>query len=226
MKKIFLAVIFGAMALSCSSDSSSGSSLTTTPDAKAMYDSSNYGVYKGVFVGSTGTVQVNINNENVLSATLTINGSTSTYTTTETVTLATAISGLTFTNGSSSFDFSVGSLGNGPSITNVNIAGHPNASIVLVKEFSDSLVKCYVGTFNGDDSGVFNLITEGSDIYGLAKSNDGDSSIELNGSLTENTLVGVFEGGTFTGTKNNNNVSGTWSNSLSESGNWSGSRKL
>jgi len=225
MKKIFLILVMSAFIYSCSSDSS-GPSLSDTPDAKAMYDSSNYGIYKGVFVGSTGTVIVNINNEGELSATLTINGSTSTYTTTETVTLATAISGLTFTNGSSSFDFNVDSTGNDPYITNINIAGHPNASIALLKEFSDSLVKCYVGTFNGDVSGTFNLITEGTEIYGLAKANGETSSIYLEGTLTENTLVGVFEGGTFTGTKSNNNVSGSWQNTSSETGNWSGSRKL
>ncbi|WP_309613566.1 hypothetical protein [Flavobacterium sp.] len=226
MKKIFLTVIFGAITFSCSSDSSSGTSLTTTPDARTMYDSSNYGIYKGVFVGSTGTVLVNINNEGGLSATLTINGSTSTYTTTETVTLDSAISGLTFTNGSSSFDFSVDSGGDNPTVSNITISGHPNATIIVLKEFSDSLVKCYVGTFSGDDSGTFNFIIEGNEIEGLGKSSGDDSSIPLSGMLSGNSIAGSFEGGTFSGSQNNNNISGTWQNSASETGNWSGSRKL
>lgn len=225
MKKIFLAVIFGAITLSCSSDSSSGSSLSDTPEAKAIYDISNFGIYKGVFVGSTGTVLININNEGELTAKLTINGSSSTYTSTESVTEDLPIEGLTFSNGSSSFDFYVNGDGSDPFVSNIAINGHPNANIAVVKEFSNSLVKCYVGSFSGDDSGTFNLIIEGNNINGLAKSSGDDSSFNLGGTLTENSLTGFFEGGTFSGTKNNNSISGTWQNSFSESGNWSGSRK-
>lgn len=225
MKKLFFTLILGTLFLSCSSDDS-GPSLSNTPDANATHDSSNYGIYKGVFVGSTGTVLVNINNEGTISADLTIDGNKKTYTTTETVTEGSAITGLTFTNGSSSFDFNVGSSGINPTINNINISGHPNASITLVKEYSDSLVKVYLGSFSGDDSGTFNLITEGTDIYGLAKSNGDDSSIYLSGGLTGNTVAGIFEGGTFVGTVSNNHISGTWQNTLSESGSWSGNRKL
>lgn len=226
MKNLLLAVIFGAITLSCSSDSSSGTSLSNTPQAKVEFDNKNFGIYKGVFVGSTGTILFNINNEEGLSVTLTINESTSTCTTTETVTLASAISGLTFTNGSSSFGFSVDSNGDNPTVNNDNISGHPNATIVVLKEFSDSLVKCYVGTFNGDDSGTFNFINEGNVIEGLGKPYDADSSTLLSGILSGTSITGSFEGGTFAGSQNNNNISGTWQNSASESGNWSGTRKL
>lgn len=226
MKKLFFTLILGTLFLSCSSDDSSGPTLSDTPDAKAQYDNSNYGIYKGVFVGSTGTILLNINNEGILSATLTIDGTTKTYTTTETVTEGTTINNLTFTNGSSSFDFSTDATGMFPTVTAINISGHPNARIAVVKEYSDSLVKCYVGTFSGDDSGTFNLIIEGNEIGGLAKSVGDDASINLSGTLTGNNLAGVFEGGAFVGTKNNNNISGTWNNTLSESGSWSGTRKL
>lgn len=226
MKKLILILFCGAIVLSCSSDSSSGLKLSNTPDAKATYDNNNFGIYKGVFVGSTGTVLININNEGSLFATLTINGTSTTYTTTETVNLETAVSGLTFTNGSSSFDFNVDAYGDNPTISNISISGHPNASIVVLKEFSDSLIKCYVGTFNGDDSGIFNLIIESSSVEGLAKSSDSSNSIVLTGELYNSSIAGSFDGGSFTGTISNNNVSGTWQNTLSESGNWTGNRKL
>jgi hypothetical protein len=226
MKKLFLLFALVAVTFSCSSDSSSSTSMTNTPDAKSQFDSNNYGIYKGVFVGSTGTVLININNDGVLTASLTIDGSVTTYTTTETVTLASTITGLTFTNGSSSFDFNVGDGGSDPTVSNINISGHPNASIVVLKEFSDSLVQCYVGTYSGDDSGTFNLVIEGNNLGGLAKSTGDSSSIGLTGALTGTSIVGSFDGGTFVGTQSNNSISGTWQNSFPESGSWSGTRQL
>ncbi|WP_333599451.1 hypothetical protein [Flavobacterium sp.] len=226
MKRLFLALFLGTLTFSCSSDSSSGSSLSDTPTAKSEYDSSNYGIYKGVFVGSTGTVLINIKNEGTLSATLTIDGTASTYTSSETVTLATAIEGLTFTNGSSSFDFNVSAVGGNAAISNINISGHPNANIDIVKEYSNSLVKCYVGTFTGDSSGALNLIIKGNVLYGLAKPSDDNNSVLLSGSLTGTTIAGGWENGTFIGTASGNSMSGTWQNTFSESGSWSGTRKL
>jgi hypothetical protein len=226
MNKIFLAVIFGVITVSCSSDSSSGTSLSDTPQAKAMYDSSNFGIYKGVFVGSTGTVLVDINNEGTLSATLTIDGTAKTYTTTESVTEDSTTEGLTFTNGSSSFDFNVSASGENVSISNINISGHPNANIELAKERSNSLVKCYVGSFNGDSTGTFNLIIRGNEVLGLAKPSDDDNSIYLEGGLTGTAISGYWSDGSFVGTVDGINISGTWVNTSSESGSWSGSRKI
>jgi hypothetical protein len=226
MKKMILTLLLSVMVLSCSSDDSSGSSLSNTPTAKEEYDASNFGIYKGVFVGSSGTVLININNEGSVSATLVINGTSFSYTTTESVTLNSVINGLTFTNGSSSFDFSVDASGNFALISNIVISGHPNANMYVVKEFSDALVKCYTGSFSGDDSGVFNLIVSDGEINGLAKSNSGNESINLVGVEANNIITGTFSGGTFTGNVNNNSISGTWQNISAETGNWSGTRQL
>lgn len=226
MKKMILTLLLSVMVLSCSSNDSSGSSLSNTPTAKEEYDASNFGIYKGVFVGSSGTVLININNEGSVSATLVINGTSFSYTTTESVTLNSVINGLTFTNGSSSFDFSVDASGNFALISNIVISGHPNANMYVVKEFSDALVKCYTGSFSGDDSGVFNLIVSDGEINGLAKSNSGNESINLVGVEANNIITGTFSGGTFTGNVNNNSISGTWQNISAETGNWSGTRQL
>lgn len=212
--------------MSCSSDDDSGTSLSNTPEAKVAYDNSNYGIYKGVFVGSSGTVLININNEGEIFAELVIDGNSSTYTTTETVTQGTTIYDLTFTNGSSSFDFYVDANGNYAEVYDISINGHPNASIYVVKEYSDALVECFKGTFNGDDTGVFNFIITDGEINGLGKPNGSTESVELFGIITNNTISGSFEGGSFSGTRNNNSISGSWENSFMESGNWSGSRKL
>lgn len=226
MKKIILALLLALFTLSCSDDdNSSSNNLSNTPMANATYDSNNYGIYKGVFVGSTGYVLININNDGTISAKLTIDNSTYNFTTTESVTLGQPISGLTFTNGSMTFDFNVSSNGSYPYVTNINISGHPDATIEIIKELSEHLVRCYTGTFKGDSSGIFNLIFIEDEITGLARDNEG-TVIYLEGSVNNNAISGEFEGGTFAGNINNNSISGTWQNVLSENGTWSGTRRL
>ena len=57
-----------------------------TPDALSQFDNSNFGIYKGVFVGSSGTILVNINNNGLLSVSLTIDGVNYPFTSSETIT--------------------------------------------------------------------------------------------------------------------------------------------
>jgi hypothetical protein len=225
MKKLIFILFVGVFTFSCSSDDSSGPALSDTPLAKVEYDNSNFGIYKGVFIGSSGTVLININNDGFLEASLTIGGSTSIYTSTEVATLNSAMSGLTFTNGSDSFDFSVTDNGGDPTVSNINISGHPNATIVVLKEFHNVLAKCYLGSFSGDDSGAFHIVIVDDVVDGIAGSSDGEY-FNVDGTYIGTSLAGTFEGGTFTGTSSGNRISGSWVNDLGESGSWSGTRKL
>lgn len=233
MKNFILLLVFTITLSSCSKDDNNSSpapedSLSTSPEAKVEYDANNYGVYKGIFVGSSGTVYVNINNSGSVSARMVIDGIATAFTTSESVTMGQEISGLTFSNGSSSFDFNVLADGENPSIDNINMSGHPNAAVQMFKEYSFAQIKCYLGTFIGSQSGVFNIATT-ADGYalGLAAPTGDPNAIYLDGTIENGTsLTGTFEGGTFTGTINNNEMSGSWQNSVPESGTWSGKRKL
>jgi hypothetical protein len=232
MKNFILLLLISVTFLGCSKDDNNTTtppddSLSTSPEAKEQYDADSYGVYKGIFTGSSGTIYVNINNSGSVSAKFVIDGTKYNFTTSESVTSGQAISGLTFSNGSSSFDFNVGSQGENPIIDNINISGHPYADVQVFKEYSYAHIKCYLGTFNGDDSGTFNMATA-SDGYalGLAKPAGQLGALYLDGTLDGNTITGTFEGGSFTGTISGNNISGTWQNTASESGNWTGTRKL
>lgn len=226
MKKILTLALLTILFISCSSDDDSGTPLPTAPEAQAQYDNSNYGLYKGVFVGSSGVVVININNNGEVNAKLVIDGTSHDFTTTETVNENSAINGLTFTMGGMSFDFNVGSDGSFPYVNNINMSGHPNAAIEVVKEQSDMLVECFKGTYNGDDSGVFNIIIAGDQITGIGSSNDDGEPFYLDGVKSGNSITGYFDGGGFTGTDNGNSVSGTWENMFEESGNFTGQRKL
>ncbi len=84
MNKSILLFFLSILAFSCNSsdDSSSAAAddgLTNVPEAKAEFDDSNFGVYKGIFVGSSGIVYVNINNTGSVSAKLTIQRSCSQF---------------------------------------------------------------------------------------------------------------------------------------------------
>ena len=73
---------------SCSSsdDSSGTNNLNQTPQAKSEYDQSNFGLYKGVFVGSSGIVIIDINNtNNTIFATLIIDNVTYNFSSNQTL---------------------------------------------------------------------------------------------------------------------------------------------
>ena len=57
-----------------------------TPEASELFNTSNFGIYKGVFVGSSGIVLINLNNNNTISASLKIDGVNYIFSTNESIT--------------------------------------------------------------------------------------------------------------------------------------------
>ena len=135
---------------------------------------------------------------------------------------------LNFVSGSNSFRFTVGANGANPTITNLIINGHPNAAILVVKETSTAIVKCYEGTFIVGDNGVFNAVVYNSLIKGLVRSNGTSFNDIVNGTVNNNQINAtgvVTTGASFTGTLNGNSASGNWINTQAAlSGTWSGAR--
>ncbi|PWA11596.1 hypothetical protein [Flavobacterium laiguense] len=228
LKTILALVLIGTVTFSCSSDKDEPeqSQLTETPTAVKEFDSSNYGTYKGVFVGSTGTIVINQNNS-TKTAVLTIDGKEYTYTATEASSIGQVTTGLTFKNGESSFDFNVGASGQEPNITNITIVGHPNASIEIQKEKSDKIVKCYVGISTDDDgktnSNTFNFCILGENLIGIAH-NDSGTALIVTGTVANNTITGIVEyiKGTveanIKGTIDGEKAEGTWKNKDNDTG--------
>ncbi|PQB06757.1 hypothetical protein BST83_06005 [Polaribacter filamentus] len=215
---------------SCSNDENTNSSgLTESPEAIIQFDNSNFGIYKGVFIGSSGIVVINVNNEGKVSATMIIDGTTYIFTTSE-VTQENQQTVINFTSGNDSFTFSVSSNGTNPEISNLTIAGHPNANIILVKETSVILTELFEGSYagigNSTDAGTFNAIVAGNKMAVLAYSNTNNAYFTIDGTINNNSISGVTSTGTnVNGTLNGNNMIGTWNDSQSnENGNWSGKR--
>ena len=197
------------------------------PIALSQYDNSNYGIYKGVFVGSSGTILVNLNNNVVISVSLTIDGVNYPFTSTESIT-ENEQTETTFTYQNNSFSFTVNADGSNPLITNVSIEGHPNASIIVVKENSSYVAQLYEGSYEGidqnNDQGTFNAIVFNGAVYILSKSSVYGSSSYASGSVDGNLVSGASSLGTiFSGNIENDEVmNGTWKiTQTNEKGIWS-----
>ena len=194
------------------SNGNSNQNLATSPSAKAPYDNSNYGIYKGVFIGSSGVIILDISNGNdSLTATLIIDGVAHHFISDQPI-QQNENTTITFEDGNDNFTFIVSSNGSNPTITNLNINGHPNAAILVVKETSTTLVKCYEGTFSGDFSGVLNALIYGSVIKGMSRAYGETSIVTWGGMQSNNQLnnVRASNGGTCSGTINGNNINGNW----------------
>lgn len=80
----------------------------------------------------------------------------------------------------------------------------------------------YCGDFDGDDSGIWNLIRQGNALDGLFYSPVFDEGGVLTGNVSGSSISLQFSGGSASGTIDGGSVSGTWQ-SGGDNGTWSGS---
>lgn len=209
--------------------------------ANVAYDNSNYGIYKGVFIGSTGSILINIKNDNSVIAIMTINDSETIYSS-KTNVIANQTSKVNFVNGSNSFEFHVDGNGQNPTISKILISGHRDAEMAVAKETSTSFVKCYLGTYTGPDFGTFNIICKYGKVpylsgmlvdewlmTGIGKSKKHNQSFTIGGLANfKGEINGVYstgstQAGTFVGTYGETLINGSWENIAAKTtGNWSG----
>lgn len=210
------------------------STCARTPEALAENDTSSKGIYKGVVIGSSGTIKFNIlNGGNTISAVMVIDGDTANLTSNVTW-VAGQINTAPFTgtlNGQQvSLEFEVGLGGSDPVVTAVNIPGHPNAVLDVYKETSNAQVVCFEGTFSGPSAGTLNIIlsTTLNAWGGAAKDNNKTSVSHFSGSITNNQLncTNCASGTTISATLSGDEIiDGTW-NDGTESGTWSAHKTL
>lgn len=239
MKQLTLALLFIATLFSCKKDDNDTPNNTTptpyvcptcvtTPEAKAEHDASSGGVYKGVIVGSSGTIALYLYNTGTeVKALVSFDGQNTTMTTQSLSAWSPGqpITNALFTgtiNGQTiSAYFSVGANGQNPQVQ-LTIPGH-TVKVAVYKETSTTLVKNYEGTYTGDDAGTFNMAFHGND-YSIVADN-GEDPIE--GTLVNGAIDFSQNGLEIKGTFNGDDVSGTWKDSdNSKHGTWSGKRTL
>ncbi|RYY41428.1 MAG: hypothetical protein EOO08_02130 [Chitinophagaceae bacterium] len=207
---------------------------TRTPQAAAAHDNSSKGIYKGVLIGSSGTVLFNIDNAGTgITAVMVIDGVSVNLTSSISwVSGQPYVAPFTGTLGGQpvTLNFSVGLSGGTPTVTSSSIPGHPNAVFTIVKETSTNMVECFEGQFRGTDTGVFNLVLSRSAgaWFARVRNTGNNSTDELSGAVSASgSLSGVSGSGStnVTGTINAHVISGNWSNS-SGNGTWDGQRTL
>jgi hypothetical protein len=171
MKKItsflFAAIValsFGSCKKSSDDAPYTCATCTSTPDAVAANDASSKGIYKGVLIGSTGTIKFDVLNSGTdILAVMEIDGITVNLTSSIAwVSGQPYVASFTGTMGGSpvSITFSVNATGGGPIITSSTIPGHSNVEFTLIKETSVALVEAFIGTYHTTlpEDGTFNIL--------------------------------------------------------------------
>lgn len=152
----FIAILF-ACNKSGADNNVSNTGLSTSPETKPQYDNTTFGVYKGVIIGSSGTIIFKINNgDNLVKGYLTIDNQKDTLTTIAAIILGQPLSNVLFTGRISSMRVSANADGSNASLSNIQINGHNNVTGFIIHETSTKQVLCYEGTFTGGASGIIN----------------------------------------------------------------------
>ena len=193
-------------------------SCKTTPDAVASNNNSSKGIYKGVVIGSTGTIMFDIaNNGSAITAVMVIDGVSVNLTSNVTWVAGQAYSA-PFTgslNGATvTINLSVGISGGTPTVTSSNIPGHPDASLNIIKETSSNLVECFEGTFSTTrpETGVFNMIVLRTlnTWSAVSRKTGAQSSNTGNGTISDNKLIDPSQNNRSIGTLNVDGINGSF----------------
>lgn len=199
---------------------------------EAQYNNSNYGVYKGVFIGSKGIVYIMVNNDNTLGAVLKVDGTNYTFKTTQTIPQNQPTS-INLVSGSNSFTFTSDANGGNPTISNLVFSGHPGAQIDLLKSYSyfwgDSFECTYKENRTGGETGVFMLLMVAGKVKGLGAADNVLSPYHITGThvgghaIFTAPISGISTSISGDVSSDINNISGTFSN-VNGSGTWTGKR--
>jgi hypothetical protein len=201
------------------------------PEAIAANDGSGKGIYKGLVIGSSGTIKFNINNDGSYGAILELDGETYVLTTEGTFNSEGGFDAYFYGTMNETNDIQIGfyvsSSGTSFEVWIVSLPGHEDASISIYKEYSDALVAVYEGRFSGDASGVFNMLVRDTDWLVLAKDEDDDGYSGFFGSISNGTMnctqCGDVE---ITGKVSGDVASGNWVGGDGGNGSWKGKRTL
>jgi hypothetical protein len=188
-----------------------------SPEALAQYDNSAKGIYKGVVIGSSGTITFNLlNGTNSLTATLVLDGDTIVLTSNITVEegqmIIAPFTG-TYNDLPVSIVFQVDADGNNATVLTADIPGHGNAVFTVVKETSTALVEAFEGNYSksNNETGTFNIVLsrEMGLWGGMARPNGTTELDDVSGTITPSGTL-IEEHGYNVGTLNGDAFSGSF----------------
>jgi hypothetical protein len=202
-----------------------------SPEAAAANDASGKGIYKGLVIGSSGTIKFDIaNSGTTITALLELDGETYNLEADGTYNPEWGFEGLLYGTMNTTDDIIIGFWTTADGIEYgvwiESLPGHDDANIEIYKEYSDSLVKVYEGTFSGDASGVFNMIVQDGEWEVLAREESDNSDTYFYGTVANGTMTMTCQCDIeLTGKFSGDEASGKWDDGTS-SGSWKGKRTL
>ena len=132
-------------------------------ETKSPFNNTTFGVYKGVIIGSSGTIVIRINNgDDIVKGYLSVDNAFDTLSASQAVQLSQPISNLKFTGKFSSITLSTDADGSNAILSNISINGHEKVAGIVVHENSNLQVQCFEGSFSGGLTGIMNLIKIGA----------------------------------------------------------------
>ena len=224
-KLLFIFTIIGSVLfMACDSDDDEKDPKPeTSTETTAEFDNTSFGLYKGVVVGSSGTIKVTFNNGNSeVKAYLKIDGRNEELTYKSTFSKDEDIKDAIFTSNTSSITFNVDKNGKNPEISSITIEGHEDVSAVILKETSNAIAYCYEGSYTGGNSekGIFNCVRSGNNLSGISKGENGayvsfkgsynDGDVSISGKGMNDVTSFDFSA---TGTMDKDNTRGSWTTS-------------
>lgn len=241
MNKLFLLIAtIALLSASCKKSSDDTTYTCTTcvsaPEAKAANDASSKGIYKGSFIGSSGTIKFDILNDPAdtqIKAYLTIDGTeivlTSQVSWQNGVAYVGNFVGIMPPGGQPlSITFKVDANGGNPIVTASNIPGHPNAVFSIIKELSTNLIEVFEGTYETTkpDAGTFNMVLSRSlSVWkATSKSNSGVPTDGGSGIITANNEIYDTQRSRVLGVINGDKIEGSFLDADGKNVNISGKR--
>ena len=227
MKKINLLLVLASLAFftACKKSNTPDApaytctTCTTTPTAVAANNASSKGIYKGVVIGSSGTIMFNIANSGAtITAVMVIDGVTANLTSAVAwVAGQTYVADFTGTlNGAAvTLRFSVDQNGGSPTVISSAIPGHLSASLNVIKETSLGLVEVFEGTYSTTrpETGTISFILSRtlSVWWGFARPSGANTSGTAgNGSISNNKLIDPVQNNNSIGTISGDNLDGSF----------------
>ena len=228
--------------ITCEKDPYVCDTCVAVPEALPANDASGRGIYKGIVLGSTGTLKIDVaNRDNTISAVLRIDGKRYDLYPFENEGIykdgyCGELSGNMFAEHDIILSVCVNGSGTYYKVEAITIPTHEDVYIHVVKEFSMGLIEAFEGTFSGDASGNFNLLVlrdeHGNGFWRAASKDTEGHRGFYEGSIHSGTMEGdgkisnvesINIGGSLVG----DGVRGNWENTLDEiSGTWNGRRTL
>jgi hypothetical protein len=229
LKNLLLMASFAPLLVACNKKDDPGIQ-DTKSEAKPLHDTRSGGVYKGVIVGTSGVLKIDVaNHSHTLFAVVDCGNFKDTLFSQMSYTVGSALEDVYFSAAGAHLFFSVGADGSNPR-ADLSITDFPHLDVLLEKETSVQPVITYLGTFTGDANGMVHFLVKSQTCQGIALSTNDNQKYQLKGKFQQNKLetdTTIAYGLVYTGSQSESQLQGSWKDIHDlKKGNWQATRTV